>query len=203
MEIYRESTMTSHAPTTSTVALPPIFTFSHECQSHPVRTVRGEDGKLWFVAKDICDALGLTNSSRALTRLDPDEKGRTKLSTPGGYQSFATVNQSGLFALVFQSRMSSARDFRKWLTGTVIPAIYTDGIYVRGEEKLQSARTPEELAELGQSLADIAANGIEAKVIRGLNLLEEQSARYDTLKSLNRGRKRRSTRGIRFKQGEI
>lgn len=195
--------MTSNYPATSAVALPPIFTFSREDQRHAVRTVRGEDGELWFVAKDICDALGLTNSSRALTRLDADEKGRTKLSTPGGEQSFATVNQSGLFALVFQSRMSSARDFRKWLTGTVIPAIYTDGIYVRGEERLQHARSSAELIELGQSLAGIAANGVEAKTTRGLIHLEEKSARYDALKELSRGRKRRSPSGIRFAKGAI
>jgi len=168
-------------------ALAPIFTFDHEGAQHAIRTTNDSKGALWFVAKDICDALGITNSSRALTRLDPDEKGKTKLYTLGGDQDFATVNQSGLYALAFQSRMASARVFRKWITSTVIPAIYSDGLYVRGEELLLSAATPAQLQARIRDIEATAARGIEAKAGRGLCGLEERTARSDAF-LLRRGR---------------
>lgn len=175
------------------LALSPVFTFDHEDQQHQIRTVRDPEGGLWFGAKDICDALGLSNSSRALMRLDADEKGSTKLYTLGGLQTFATVNQSGLYALAFQSRMSSARDFRKWITSAVIPAIYRDGVYVKNEETLLTAATPEQLQERLQEIEATAARGIEAKAIRGLNGLEERLAR-DSAFQLMKGGRRRSKR---------
>lgn len=158
-------------------------------QGHTLRTVSGPDGHRWFVVQDICRALGLSNSSRSLCELDPDEKGHTKLSTLGGAQTFATVNQSGLYTLAFQSRKPAAREFRKWVTSIVVPAIYRDGVYVRGEEGLLSAATPEELRARIQELEGVAASGLAAKEHRGIDRLEERSARDGALKAMSKLRR--------------
>ncbi|MEC4131135.1 Bro-N domain-containing protein, partial [Escherichia coli] len=58
-------------------------------------------GEPWFVAKDVCDALTLTNSRKALTALDDDEKGVTLSYTLGGEQNLSIVSESGGFAPIF------------------------------------------------------------------------------------------------------
>lgn len=171
-------------------AVAPTLQFIYGEQAHALRTSIGPDGQRWFVVKDICAALGLSNSSRSLSELDPDEKGSTKLSTLGGPQTFATVNQSGLCALVFQSRKPAAREFRKWITNTVIPAIQRDGVYVRGEEKLLQATSPEEVQAQAQVLAEVAAQGVAAKMERTReHMLEERDGRDSAFRMMRKGRK--------------
>lgn len=101
----------------------------------PLRSIT-RAGQAWFIAKDICDALGLTNRTRALAGLDEDEKGITTVNTLGGNQQALMVNESGLYALVLGSRKPAAKAFRRWVTSTVLPAIRRDGGYVLGEELL-------------------------------------------------------------------
>lgn len=95
---------------------------------HLVRVV-GDDEDLWFVAKDVCAALEIVDVSRAVSRLDDDEKGATTTRTLGGAQEMLTVNESGLYSLIFTSRKPSARRFRKWVTAEVLPAIRKIGSY--------------------------------------------------------------------------
>lgn len=83
----------------------------------------------WFVAKDVCAALGIANSRDSLESLDNDEKGVAITDTLGGPQELATVNESGLYALIFRSRKPEARLFRKWVTSEVLPAIRKTGQY--------------------------------------------------------------------------
>lgn len=177
--------MNSHQHTLPSL---PAFTFAKETTTHAIRLVRGQDDQVWWVAKDVCDALGIGNSSRALRRVEASEKGAIKLSTPGGLQTFATVNQSGLFALAFQSKKQGAGAFRQWVTGTVLPAIYKDGAYIVGEEHLLASATREQLLERLAQLETIATRAIEAKVQRGLCGLEEREARRGALQFMRTGR---------------
>ena len=62
------------------------------------------NGEPWFIAKDVCDALGLTNSRKAVARLDDDEKGVTTSDTLGGPQQMNIVNEFGLYRLILESR---------------------------------------------------------------------------------------------------
>lgn len=88
-------------------------------------------GEPWFVAKDVCDILGLTKYRDALMRLDEDDKGCPVLmDTPGGKQEMSTVNESGLYSLIFQSRKPEAKEFKRWVTSEVLPAIRRQGFYV-------------------------------------------------------------------------
>ena len=92
------------------------------------------DGEPLFVAKDVCDVLGINKYRDAVARLDEDEKGRpVVVDTPGGKQSMTTVNESGLYHLIFQSRKPEARAFRKWVTGEVLPNIRKQGVYMTPE----------------------------------------------------------------------
>lgn len=86
------------------------------------------DGEPLFIAKDICEALDIKFYRDAVARLDEDEKGASVLvDTLGGKQSMATVNESGLYHLVFVSRKPEARAFRKWVTGEVLPTSASTG----------------------------------------------------------------------------
>lgn len=99
------------------------------------------DGEPWFVASDVCKALGIVNSRDAVARLDEDEKGVALTDTLGGVQNLTTVNEPGLYALVLSSRKPEAKAFKRWITHEVIPSIRKHGGYIAGQE----AMTPEEL----------------------------------------------------------
>lgn len=91
-------------------------------------------GEPWFVAKDVCDALALTNSRKALTALDDDEKGVTLSYTLGGEQNLSIVSESGMYTLVLRCRDavnkgSVPHKFRKWVTAEVLPSIRKTGSY--------------------------------------------------------------------------
>lgn len=94
-----------------------------------VRTGLYENGEPWFVAKDICDILGIRNSRQALAKLDEDEKGVFFIDTLGGKQEMATVNESGLYVLIFLSRKAEAKKFRKWVTSELLPTLRKEGSY--------------------------------------------------------------------------
>lgn len=95
------------------------------------------DDEPWFVAKDVCDALGIADVSRAVngnsTRgesgLDEDEKGTYTVRTPGGPQRLLCVNEYGIYSLVFKSRKTEAKLFQRWVTHDVLPSIRKTGQY--------------------------------------------------------------------------
>lgn len=88
------------------------------------------DGEPWFVAADVCKALELEKTNRALSRLDDDEKGAHSVSTPGGRQRMSIISESGLYSLILGSRKPEARAFKRWITHEVIPSIRKHGAYV-------------------------------------------------------------------------
>ncbi|MBQ6378906.1 MAG: Bro-N domain-containing protein, partial [Prevotella sp.] len=107
-----------------------VFTFNEN--NKPIR-VEVVDGEPWFVAKDVCDALGIENNRNATARLEDDEKGTSIVRTPSGEQTMTTVNESGLYNLIFQSRKPEAKNFRKWVTSEVLPSIRKTGRYEVGQ----------------------------------------------------------------------
>lgn len=82
-----------------------------------------------FVAKDVCDVLGIEKHRDAMSRLDDDERGSVLVDTLGGQQEMAAVNESGLYTLIMRSRKSAAKRFRKWVTAEVLPSIRRTGQY--------------------------------------------------------------------------
>ena len=85
-----------------------------------------KNGDPWFVAKDICDVLGLSNPTVALNALDQDERSKFLLGRQGETN---IINESGLYALIFRSNKPNARKFRKWITSEVLPSIRKTGKY--------------------------------------------------------------------------
>lgn len=110
-----------------------------------------------FVAADVCKILDIVNTSDALGSLEDDEK--TTIANPDsrpgqpGAKFFATVTESGLYALIFKSRKPDAKAFRKWVTSEVIPAIRKTGFYAVPQAPELPA-LPKTYAEALRALAD-------------------------------------------------
>lgn len=94
-----------------------------------VRTVE-KDGNIWFVGKDVAEALGYARTADAVkAHIDADDKGVCDLPTPGGRQETTIINESGLYSLVLSSKLPSAKAFKRWITSEVIPSIRKTGSY--------------------------------------------------------------------------
>lgn len=106
-----------------------------------VRTVT-IDGEPWFVAKDVADALGYSNSRDALARhVDDEDKTSVVIPDTGSnYKSKATlINESGLYSLVLSSKLPTAKKFKHWITSEVLPAIRRTGGYIANTETMTDA----------------------------------------------------------------
>lgn len=120
---------------------PTIFSFESASQIRMVSV----DTRPYFVAQDVCKALGIQAVDVALRKLDTDEKGTYSIRTPGGFQSQSVISESGLYTLILRCRDAVTPGtipyrFRKWVTSEVLPAIRQTGHY--------SQRQPEVLADL-------------------------------------------------------
>lgn len=93
-----------------------------------VRVVECE-GEQWFVAKDVCECLELTNTSQTLSYLDDDEKGIISNDTPGGKQEMSIISEPGLYSLILRSRKPEAKAFKQWIIHEVVPSIRKRGLY--------------------------------------------------------------------------
>lgn len=94
------------------------------------------DGETWFVAKDVANALGFANPRSAIANhVYDDDKGVETIDTPngGGKQPLTIINESGVYALVFSSRLENAKRFKKWVTSEVLPSIRKHGLYAPDE----------------------------------------------------------------------
>lgn len=91
------------------------------------------DGEPWFVGKDVAASLGYGDGkslANAIAKHVSDEdKGVTEMMTPGGRQNMTIINESGLYSLIFGSKLESAKKFKKWVTSEVLPAIRKTGGY--------------------------------------------------------------------------
>ena len=85
------------------------------------------DGEPWFVAADVAAILGYERQQEMTRNLDDDEKGVQILHSPGGDQQHLIISESGLYNAIFRSRREEARAFRRWVTGTVLPALRRTG----------------------------------------------------------------------------
>lgn len=106
-----------------------------------IRASIASDGDIWFVAKDVCEALGVGKYRDALTRLDDDERGSVLVDTPGGSQKVGTVNEAGFYKFVLRSRKPEAKAFQRWVTHEVLPAIRRTGGYMVAKQD----ETPEQI----------------------------------------------------------
>lgn len=120
-----------------------------------LRTLTDENGEPWFVAKDVCDVLELSNVSQALARLDGDEKSSIILNdgTPGN-PSKAIVSESGLYVLILASRKPEAHEFKRWVTHEVLPSIRKHGAYMTQQTLDKALTSPDFLIQLATKLKE-------------------------------------------------
>lgn len=149
-----------------------ITTFVFPQSNTNVRTLI-IDEEPWFVAKDVCDVLEITNVSQALSRLDDSEKDIYQIYTLMGEQSARIINESGLYSLIIRSDKPKAVEFRKWITGEVLPSIRKTGSYALVASKNS------EIAELRDDMREI--KGMMRQLIDIVTRNEPKIATHDLL----------------------
>ena len=129
-----------------------------------VRTLTNEQGETFFVGKDVAQALGYSNTRKALQdHVDDEDKGVTKRDTLGGIQQMVVINESGLYSLVLSSKLPQAKEFKRWITSEVLPQIRQTGGYIPTTNlRTGGVLTESEMVE--------AANKIVARTIARSNL---------------------------------
>lgn len=118
-----------------------------------VRTIVKNE-EVWFVGKDVAEALGYSNTRDALTKhIDNEDRADVAIHDGRQNRSMIIINESGLYSLVFSSKLPSAKKFKHWVTREVLPSIRKTGSYsmkqqpvddtkkLRSEAMLLNART--------------------------------------------------------------
>lgn len=117
-------------------------------QNLTVRTVQLNNQPYW-VLKDVCDVLELTTPSRVAERLEEDEVSQTHIiDALGRIQNTTVITESGLYAVILRSDKPNAKEFRKWVTSEVLPAIRKNGVYLTDEKAYDITHNPQSLADL-------------------------------------------------------
>lgn len=156
------------------MSIPTIFSF----ENNAVRTLGAPESPL-FVAVDICSSLGYANSSKAIKdHVDPEDLIKSEITDKlNRIQAVNCVNESGLYALIFGSKLESAKRFKRWVTSEVLPAIRKTGRY-----EAQETITPAEQRAIQREVA-IRAHKTSSNyrtIYRAIKV-RYQIARYDQL----------------------
>lgn len=140
---------------------------------YQIRTMQDDGGEIWFVAQDVCEAIDLDDTSKAVSRLDDDEKGTNTVRTPSGEQQMLTISESGLYSLVLTSRKPEAKRFKKWVTSEVLPSIRKNGSYSMAQPKA-TADLPDLVSACNALVASVDAKVLPkkdcAELIRAITL---------------------------------
>lgn len=108
-----------------------------------VRVVE-RDGEPWFVAKDIAERLGYTNPSKAIQdHVDEEDKLNNETLSSLGQRGGWLINESGLYSLVLSSKLSNAKQFKRWVTHEVIPAVRKHGAYLTPDTAVKMMADPD------------------------------------------------------------
>ena len=126
-------------------------TYEHE-QFGKIRVIEKE-GNPWFIAKDICLALGLRNVTQAIQKLDEDEVTSSKvIDSLGREQTANAISESGMYSLVLVSRKPEAKAFKRWVTHEVLPSIRKHGGYLTPEKVKETLTDPDTIIRLATNL---------------------------------------------------
>ncbi|WP_400162891.1 BRO family protein [Brevibacillus sp. TJ4] len=131
-------------------------------QDKQVRVVV-RDGDPWFVARDVCEVLDLSDTSMAIRRLDEDEKLTQTMFVSGQNREVWLVNEPGLYALILTSRKPEAKTFKRWITHEVIPSIRKTGVYSAEQYKVVPHNDRQALIKSLQLTVELANEMEEVK----------------------------------------
>lgn len=184
-----------------------------------IRTVE-IDNTPYFVGKDVATILGYSDTAKAIrVHVDDEDKGVDEMDTPGGKQNIILINESGLYSLILSSKLPKAKEFKRWVTSEVLPAIRKHGVYAVDEvlenpdmlisalqalkeEKAKAKRLTETLAVQEQQIAELQPKASYYDVV--LNCKELVSV-TEIAKDYGRSAKWLNEKlhelGIQFKQG--
>lgn len=116
-----------------------------------VRIVQ-KNGEPWFVGKDVAEILGYSNTKDAIAKhVDDEDKLGAQIATSGQNRNMTIINESGLYSLILSSKMPKAKEFKRWVTSEVIPAIRKTGGYIAGSENMTDAEIMAKAVLVAQS----------------------------------------------------
>ncbi|MGM9519510.1 MAG: phage antirepressor [Phascolarctobacterium sp.] len=131
-----------------------------------IRTVE-INNEPWFVGKDVAEALGYGNgkslANAVANHVDDADKGVTEMMTPGGNQKMTIINESGLYSLILSSKLPKAKEFKRWVTSEVLPAIRKHGGYLTAEKIEEVLSDPDTIIKLATNLKEEQAKRREAE----------------------------------------
>ena len=151
-----------------------IIEFTNE-QFGKIRTVL-INGEPWFVGRDVAIALGYSQPAKAVReKVEDDDKGVSKMDTPGGLQDITVINESGLYSLILSSKLPTAKMFKRWVTSEVLPTIRKTGSYATPEAIYKTLTEPKNLIIVLETLAEEQAKN---KKLTAENAVLSVKAKY-------------------------
>lgn len=137
-------------------------------------TILGDILNPLFIAKQVCTILGFVNSKDAVSRhVDPEDVCKVEMQTNGGKQLVNCVNESGLYALIFGSKLPKAKQFKRWVTNEVLPAIRKQGAYISDKLTYEEALkiVEEKHANETQTISNEQQYELSSRVMRKTHAL--------------------------------
>lgn len=130
------------------------------------------DNEPWFVGKDVANILGYKNGNRDINRhVDEDDRRYYRIGTPSGKQDSTIINESGLYSLIFSSKMEKAKQFKRWVTSEVLPTIRKHGAYMTEEVLQRTIQSPDYLIGL---LTNLKEEQDKVKRLETTNAMQSQ-----------------------------
>lgn len=184
----------------------------------PVRTLT-VDEEPYFVGKDVADILGYSNSRKALLdHVDEEDKLTSRIVTAGQNRNQTIINESGLYSLIFSSKLESAKRFKRWVTSEVLPSIRKHGLYATDNVIEQTIQNPDYIIHVltefkkereGRLVAEQQVNELKPKatyydlVLQNKSLLSVSKIAKDYGMSARSLNKLLHSLGVQYKQGDI
>ncbi|EIQ4026072.1 phage antirepressor [Staphylococcus pseudintermedius] len=192
-----------------------IFNF----EELPVRTLTVDD-EPYFVGKDVAEILGYSKARNAIAKhVDFEDKKDAPIQGPlGGTQKMTIINESGLYSLIFSSKLDSAKRFKRWVTSEVLPAIRKHGIYATDSVIEQTIQNPDYIIHVltefkkereGRLVAEQQVKELKPKatyydlVLQNKSLLSVSKIAKDYGMSARALNKLLHELGVQYKQGDI
>jgi prophage antirepressor-like protein len=138
------------------------------------------DGQPWFVGKDVAGALGYARPDHAINNhVDDEDRLMYQIGTSGQMRGMLIINESGLYALILSSKLATAKKFKRWVTGEVLPSIRRHGAYVTGDMLDSALGDPELALELFRKLR--AEQGRTSALMDRVEALAPKARYCDTI----------------------
>lgn len=130
----------------------------------PVRTLE-VDGEPYFIGKDVADILGYANGRDALSKhVGAEDKLTSQIATAGQNRNVTIINESGLYSLIFSSKLENAKRFKRWVTSEVLPTLRKTGAYQVPSDPMQALRLMfEATEETKQEIKNVKDDVIDLK----------------------------------------